>query len=195
MGSALRPYTPHGAPNDMNGMRGHGSPQGRPINSIWPPREGSEQADPAAEAYQSPPWNDRAQLPHNNHHHMQGDGPAQTSASIERGPPVQSHAYRDDSLDDMSAEMLAEATKAIFGQEDRRFPHLQNVSAGTGRPLRHGNPQSSPGPDSVGLSNQEGPGAISLQQSAMEKRGPVEFNHAISYVNKIKVCKEEFGSH
>ena len=26
------------------------------------------------------------------------------------------------------------------------------------------------------------------QQPGMEKRGPVEFNHAISYVNKIKVC-------
>jgi histone deacetylase complex regulatory component SIN3 len=25
------------------------------------------------------------------------------------------------------------------------------------------------------------------QQPGMEKRGPVEFNHAISYVNKIKV--------
>lgn len=26
------------------------------------------------------------------------------------------------------------------------------------------------------------------QQAGNEKRGPVEFNHAISYVNKIKVC-------
>jgi paired amphipathic helix protein Sin3a len=29
----------------------------------------------------------------------------------------------------------------------------------------------------------------SAQQANMEKRGPVEFNHAISYVNKIKVSK------
>lgn len=39
-----------------------------------------------------------------------------------------------------------------------------------------------------------GPGAMNggnhptQQGSSMEKRGPVEFNHAISYVNKIKVC-------
>lgn len=29
-------------------------------------------------------------------------------------------------------------------------------------------------------------GAAAQQQANMEKRGPVEFNHAISYVNKIK---------
>jgi len=28
----------------------------------------------------------------------------------------------------------------------------------------------------------------------MEKRGPVEFNHAISYVNKIKVSEYGFGN-
>lgn len=32
-----------------------------------------------------------------------------------------------------------------------------------------------------------GPNGAGSQQSSMEKRGPVEFNHAISYVNKIKV--------
>jgi paired amphipathic helix protein Sin3a len=32
------------------------------------------------------------------------------------------------------------------------------------------------------------PGGVNGQQPGMEKRGPVEFNHAISYVNKIKVC-------
>jgi paired amphipathic helix protein Sin3a len=31
------------------------------------------------------------------------------------------------------------------------------------------------------------PGAQDATQNGMEKRGPVEFNHAISYVNKIKV--------
>jgi paired amphipathic helix protein Sin3a len=33
-----------------------------------------------------------------------------------------------------------------------------------------------------------GPGPQQAVQGGMEKRGPVEFNHAISYVNKIKVC-------
>jgi paired amphipathic helix protein Sin3a len=27
-----------------------------------------------------------------------------------------------------------------------------------------------------------------MTNGGLEKRGPVEFNHAISYVNKIKVC-------
>ena len=33
-------------------------------------------------------------------------------------------------------------------------------------------------------------GGIGMQggQTDTSKRGPVEFNHAISYVNKIKVC-------
>lgn len=33
------------------------------------------------------------------------------------------------------------------------------------------------------------------QQANMEKRGPVEFNHAISYVNKIKVSRVRFQYH
>lgn len=33
-----------------------------------------------------------------------------------------------------------------------------------------------------------GANGASAQQPGGEKRGPVEFNHAISYVNKIKVC-------
>lgn len=32
------------------------------------------------------------------------------------------------------------------------------------------------------------PGTNNSAQAGLEKRGPVEFNHAISYVNKIKVC-------
>ena len=31
-------------------------------------------------------------------------------------------------------------------------------------------------------------------QAGLEKRGPVEFNHAISYVNKIKVSPRTFVS-
>lgn len=37
-----------------------------------------------------------------------------------------------------------------------------------------------------------GPGAVNgsaANQANMERRGPVEFNHAISYVNKIKVSR------
>ena len=34
-----------------------------------------------------------------------------------------------------------------------------------------------------------GPNGTAAQQASGEKRGPVEFNHAISYVNKIKVSE------
>lgn len=37
-------------------------------------------------------------------------------------------------------------------------------------------------------------GGSGAQQANMEKRGPVEFNHAISYVNKIKVSPRIFFS-
>ena len=39
------------------------------------------------------------------------------------------------------------------------------------------------------MNNLAGVGSGVLQGSQADlKRGPVEFNHAISYVNKIKVC-------
>ena len=67
----------------------------------------------------------------------------------------------------------------MHAQEQRGVSSLQNaVSAATGAgSLRAGvSPRVTPMP---GQAEAEGPG--------MEKRGPVEFNHAISYVNKIKV--------
>lgn len=78
-------------------------------------------------------------------------------------------------------------------QEQRGVSQLQNaVSAATGGALpRPGmmspsvdipTPLPGQGLNGIGSAAQHGgPGG-------MEKRGPVEFNHAISYVNKIKVC-------
>ncbi|KAK2732401.1 Transcriptional regulatory protein sin3 [Onygenales sp. PD_40] len=77
-------------------------------------------------------------------------------------------------------------------QEQRGVSQLQSaVSAatgGSGRPsvLHFGNMQG-PGPNQP-INSLAGLGSNVLQgvQGDMSKRGPVEFNHAISYVNKIK---------
>lgn len=68
-----------------------------------------------------------------------------------------------------------EAQQAAHQQEQRNVHHLQNAAATVGgQPPRHAiTPSPGGGPNGA--------------QPGMEKRGPVEFNHAISYVNKIKV--------
>ncbi|MCJ1249064.1 Transcriptional regulatory protein sin3 [Trapelia coarctata] len=88
-----------------------------------------------------------------------------------------------------------EAAALAHQQEQRGVSQLQNaISAATddihGRPTPMrlspgGEPASTLGQAVAGLSNV----GMNLQpgsQLGMEKRGPVEFNHAISYVNKIK---------
>jgi paired amphipathic helix protein Sin3a len=82
---------------------------------------------------------------------------------------------------------------AIDMQKDQRgLAHLQNAGAGVGAaglPLAgRAGLLSSPG-DAQAQQAINGAGAQLQQVGAsggMEKRGPVEFNHAISYVNKIK---------
>lgn len=78
-------------------------------------------------------------------------------------------------------------------QQQRGVNSLQNaVSAAAGGPgLRAGiSPRSTPMPHQQEANMLvEGPPG----QAGAEKRGPVEFNHAISYVNKIKVCQFRAG--
>ncbi|KAK6612458.1 histone deacetylase interacting protein [Botrytis cinerea] len=73
----------------------------------------------------------------------------------------------------------AAAAAAAHQQQQRGVSQLTNaVSATLGQPPR--NTQTpTPGGSSSNLNG-------SSAQAGMEKRGPVEFNHAISYVNKIK---------
>ncbi|KAJ5059893.1 hypothetical protein PSV09DRAFT_2373371 [Bipolaris maydis] len=75
-------------------------------------------------------------------------------------------------------------------QEQRGVSQLQNaVSAATGRSLM------SPSVDAATPQGQAMNGSTQLPQmggATAEKRGPVEFNHAISYVNKIK---NRFAAH
>ena len=88
-----------------------------------------------------------------------------------------------------------EAAMIAHQQEQRGVSHLSNAVsavATNGVQGRHPMAQISPGGGQVtGLSQ----AAVGLSSSALtpnsqlglEKRGPVEFNHAIGYVNKIKV--------
>ncbi len=91
-----------------------------------------------------------------------------------------------------------EAAMIAHQQEQRGVSHLSNaVSVATnGVQGRHPMAQISPGGGqvtglgqaAVGLSN---PALTPSSQLGLEKRGPVEFNHAIGYVNKIKVSARE----
>ena len=97
--------------------------------------------------------------------------------------------------DEFTAADVANAAALAHQQEQQGVSQLQNaVSAATnGVQVRSSIMQVSPGREpamtlgavadmSVGT-----PGVPLVGQLGMEKRGPVEFNHAISYVNKIKV--------
>jgi paired amphipathic helix protein Sin3a len=82
-----------------------------------------------------------------------------------------------------SYEAQQAAAAAAHQQQQRGVSQLTSAVATTlGHP-----PRNAQTPTPGGQSNING-GA----QQGLEKRGPVEFNHAISYVNKIKVNMMEF---
>jgi paired amphipathic helix protein Sin3a len=99
-------------------------------------------------------------------------------------------------MDYQQTEQANSAAALAHQQEQRGVSQLQNaVSAATnGTPTRPSMMQVSPGsgqPANLaqpvsGLSAINS-GTMTPGQVGLEKRGPVEFNHAISYVNKIKV--------
>ena len=74
----------------------------------------------------------------------------------------------------------AQQAAAAHQQQQRGVNQLTNAVATLGVP--RGNALT-PVPGQTGMNGAGG-------QQGMEKRGPVEFNHAISYVNKIKVRSE-----
>jgi paired amphipathic helix protein Sin3a len=82
-------------------------------------------------------------------------------------------------------DVATTAATLVHQQEQRGVSQLQSaVSAATGRSVL-----SPSGDNVVPIPGQALNGVGQAAQSVMgaEKRGPVEFNHAISYVNKIKV--------
>lgn len=72
-----------------------------------------------------------------------------------------------------------QAAAAAHQQQQRGVSQLTNAVATLGHPPR--NAQTPTPGGQVGMNG---------GQQGLEKRGPVEFNHAISYVNKIKVRLE-----
>ena len=80
------------------------------------------------------------------------------------------------------SQHLSPEQNAIHQQQERGVNYLQNaVSAATSGGMRAGvSPRTTPAPGQQETSTD-------IQQAMAEKKGPVEFNHAISYVNKIKV--------
>ena len=96
-----------------------------------------------------------------------------------------------------------EAALIAHQQEQRGVSHLSNAVsavATNGAQGRHPMAQISPGGGQVtGLGQAAGglntPALSQGTQLGLEKRGPVEFNHAIGYVNKIKVSACWLGQH
>lgn len=108
-------------------------------------------------------------------------------------PPSQDHQFDYHSHQEQQA--AANAVAMAHQQDQRGVSQLQGAasaaSAGLGRAsLLHASP--APGQSSnlnQSMNSLAGVGSGVLQGSQIDpsKRGPVEFNHAISYVNKIKV--------
>jgi len=115
----------------------------------------------------------------------------QAAYGAQRGPtshpPLSPEAHREQ-------QAAAAAAAAIHQQEQRGVSHLQNAAAAASAgalPSRVGllsSPGDSANPLQAQILNGVSPGMQqAMANGGLEKRGPVEFNHAISYVNKIKV--------
>ena len=97
---------------------------------------------------------------------------------------------------------VSEAALLAHQQEQRGVSHLSNAVsavATNGASGRHTLAQVSPdGAPTTLVQGVTGLSNAALNSGAhigIEKRGPVEFNHAIGYVNKIKVSIRNLGQH
>lgn len=104
----------------------------------------------------------------------------------------QESAYDYPGQQDLQAQSNAAAI--AHQQEQRGVSQLQSAvsaaTAGSGRSsvMNMGGMQPQGPTQPMNNLTSLGPGVLQGVQGDMSKRGPVEFNHAISYVNKIKVC-------
>lgn len=112
----------------------------------------------------------------------------------------QSHIGNENGLQYDRGEQGGASDAALLAhqQEQRGVSHLVSAATTNGAQGRQALAQVSPGGGHVtigqaaaGLSNAA---LTSGNQLGMEKRGPVEFNHAIGYVNKIKVSVKRFDA-
>ena len=107
-----------------------------------------------------------------------GFAPIQAPRPMEGLPSPNAHFGRAN-LSPSFYEAEQREQEAIAREQQRGATSLQNVASAAAAEPRANTilPGASPSAENA---------ALSTQQQNMEKRGPVEFNHAISYVNKIK---------
>jgi paired amphipathic helix protein Sin3a len=172
MGSGLRP--PSNPPNGITNGAASGGRQSSFYDQAG--RNPSWQSQHATEPGYSP----RGAAGSLSLYGQQGQSQAQLEAQMQR--------------EQQAAANAAAVAQAQHQQEQRGVSQLQNaVSVATNgtpsRQLVQGTP--TPGQSIPMETSLSTPGPAGLQQNgAPEKtRGPVEFNHAISYVNKIKVSR------
>ncbi|KAH8679886.1 hypothetical protein BGZ60DRAFT_525084 [Tricladium varicosporioides] len=159
-----------GAGNDPNTIRVT-TPMGTTVQSIT----GSGRALPEGNMGQNNPGSAYYGAPH------RGNWQQQPQTSIESPEAVFSPqnqsvgpAYSQSQAQHSTYE--AQQAAAAHQQQQRGVSQLTNAVATLGQPPRN---TQTPTPGGQGGMNGAG-------QAGLEKRGPVEFNHAISYVNKIK---------
>lgn len=160
-----------GTTDDPNAIRVT-TPMGTTIQNMHQPRPLSRQEDgmrPANGTFTPQPGAQSAQMMYSPSGRPMG--PA--------APGQQQH------LSPLEAARMQEQL-AMHAQEQRGVTSLQSAvsAAASGNTLRAGmSPRATPLPG-------QDPNGASTDPAAVEKRGPVEFNHAISYVNKIKVRQD-----
>lgn len=93
-------------------------------------------------------------------------------------------AYNQNPTQQNSSYEAQQAAAAAHQQQQRGVSQLTNAVATLGHP-----PRNTQTPTPGGQAGMNG------GQQGLEKRGPVEFNHAISYVNKIKVSQPRERAH
>ncbi|KAJ9648383.1 Transcriptional regulatory protein sin3 [Coniosporium tulheliwenetii] len=174
--NAIRVTTPMGTTVSAMPVARAFSPQGMPVNGNGPAVSERQLFGGAGEA--------RAEAGNLSSKGLQVFGGQ--LAQSNQAPLLSPEAQAREQQAAASAVALAQ-----HQQEQRGVSQLQNaVSAATGGALPRPGMMSPSADMSTPLPGQ-GMNGIGLAaqhsgQGAMEKRGPVEFNHAISYVNKIK---------
>ena len=130
----------------------------------------------------------------------QHDGENVSEASLPPGPPLFAgppNASNESSTqyNRNSQSAVSEAALIAHQQEQRGVSDLSNAVSAVATNGSHARHPLIPDPPGGGQVASLGQAAVGLSNAAMnsgvqlsiEKRGPVEFNHAIGYVNKIKV--------
>ena len=185
-----------GMGDDPNSIRVT-TPMGTTVSSLPAPRPLSPRAAPASVPSGEGQFDVGVRgasggWPQQQQNDTASSGISMSPSSRIMGPLFMQHGQNQQSpVDTHEQQMAANSAAMAHQQEQRGVSQLQNaVSAATGGSLggpgiQHLSPSGRPvtpqPPNMNGLAPDGQPAA------GLEKRGPVEFNHAISYVNKIKV--------